>query len=262
MSKRFVASLCLLVCVVVLSGCRFEFNEGLRGDGDLVTETRDVEDIDVVHLACQGDLIIVLGDRESLTIQAEGNLLDYIVTEVNDGTLVIKTKSGYNLRPGKRIRYALTVRGLEGIRNSGSGDIEAPSLDTKSFFARLSGSGDLDLVRVLATDCSLQATGSGDIEVGKVTLKNIEINLTGSGDVKIADGRATQFEARLSGSGGCKAHNLEVDRAVVRATGSGGISVHVNDRVEGRLSGSGGLRYGGSPEVDVKATGSGRARKR
>jgi hypothetical protein len=261
MSKRFIASLCLLVGVVALSGCQFVINEGLRGDGDLVTENRDIEEIDAVHLACQGDLIIVLGDREELIVQAESNLMEHIVTKVEDGTLVIRQESGYNLRPTKGLRFALTVRNLEEIRNTGSGDIVAPELDVASFEARLSGSGDLDLDRVLAKDCFFRVTGSGDISVDNITAETLAVDQTGSGEVKIADGRATRFEASLTGSGDCKARDLEVDRAVVRASGSGGVSVHVNDHIEGRLSGSGGLRYGGSPEVDVRTTGSGRARK-
>ena len=53
-------------------------------EGD-VTETRDVENFQEVALEGVGTLVIEQGDRESLTIEAEEQVLRKIATEVRAG---------------------------------------------------------------------------------------------------------------------------------------------------------------------------------
>jgi len=258
---RRIAAAAALASLVLCAGCRLEINEGVKGNGDVVTETRAFEGIDAVALRNQGDLIITLGDREELIIQAESNLIELLETEVDDGTLVLREKRGVRLRPTKPIRFALTVRSLEGIRNSASGDITAPRLRAERMDIRLSGSGDLDLRGLETGECVVRITGSGDATIDALEAVSLAVRQSGSGDLEIGVGAADSFEAHLSGSGGCRAPELRTRQTTVRASGSGGISVHVEDDLEGHLSGSGGVRYSGDPKVDVSSSGSGRARR-
>ncbi len=262
MTKRHLVTYMALASLLLCAGCRFEINEGVRGNGDVVTETREVNRIDAVYLRCQGDLVITLGDREELVVQAESNLLELIETEVEDGTLTLRTTRGTNLRTTKSIRFALTVRALEAIRSTGSGDITAPRLQAKRMDIELTGSGDLDLKGLETGECSLRLTGSGDATIGELRADELTVRQTGSGDVEIDAGVTAQFAAHITGSGECQAAELRTRHATVRITGSGGVDVYVEDSLDCRISGSGGVRYGGDPAVEVKSTGSGRARHR
>jgi len=254
--------LLILACQVLNSGCRMVINEGVRGNGDVTTVTRAVDALDAVELACQGDLVITLGEREALTITAESNLLELITSEVDGGELTLRAERGVNLRPTKSIRYELTVRELERIRGTGSGDISAPRLSSEHMDLTLTGSGDLDLEGLETGDCSLRITGSGDAEIGRLEAEAFGLRITGSGDVKIFDGTARSFEAQITGSGDCKAADLETRTAEIRISGSGGVAVHVDETLDCRITGSGDVRYGGSPDVDATVSGSGRARRR
>ncbi len=52
----------------------------IQGSGDVITESRDVSGFDSVSLTGIGRVIITQGDKESLTIEADDNLLEYITS--------------------------------------------------------------------------------------------------------------------------------------------------------------------------------------
>lgn len=262
MPSRYLFIIVVLACQILSGGCRMVLNEGVRGNGDVTAETRPVDAIDAVKLTNQGDLFITLGEREELVVRAESNLLEHIVSDVADGELTLRSERGVNLRPTRPIRYELTVRELESIRGSGSGDIAAPRLRAERMDLTLTGSGDLDLDGLETGEGSLRITGSGDAEIGRLRAEVFDLRVTGSGDVKIREGDVHDFEAQITGSGDCKAADLRTRRAEVRLSGSGGLSVHVDETLDCRITGSGDVRYGGSPDVDASVTGSGRAKRR
>ena len=67
----------LLILVMLLAGCSF-----VRGSGVTVTETREVSNFDRVQLQSIGELTIIQGEPESLTIEAESNIVRRIKTDV------------------------------------------------------------------------------------------------------------------------------------------------------------------------------------
>jgi hypothetical protein len=57
---------------------------GVRGSGNVVEETREVSGVSGVELATLGTLHVEIGESESLRIEAEDNLLEYIETDVRN----------------------------------------------------------------------------------------------------------------------------------------------------------------------------------
>ena len=104
---------------LLASACTLDI---LRGSGDRITESRPVNGIDRVSLAGSGDVILSQGDRESLTVETDDNLMQHIVTKVDGGTLTLGTKPGVNISL-TRLRFTLTVQDLDGLNVSGSGKI-------------------------------------------------------------------------------------------------------------------------------------------
>ena len=85
----------LILAAFVLNACNISALQGvgttIRGSGNVVEETREVSGVSGVQLATIGDMVIELGDKESLRIEAEDNLLEYFETEVRNGKLIIGT---------------------------------------------------------------------------------------------------------------------------------------------------------------------------
>jgi hypothetical protein len=210
--------------------------ETVRGSGTVATEHRNVAGFQEVELAGTGELSIEQGTTESLTIQAEDNLLPRIRTEVEGGRLLIGTERGVSIRPTKPILYQLVVKELAGLKLSGSGKAQSRALRCE--------------------DLMLQLPGSGSIEIDKLGAATLRASISGSGNIQVA-GSAPAQEVRISGSGDYDGKYLESKTAEVSISGSGESAVWVSDRLSAHISGSGNVEYYGSPEVSKRISGSG-----
>ena len=116
----------LLVVALGAQGC-----VGFRpvyGSGRVVEEELKVSDFTGVKLATFGDLYIETGDEETLRIKAEDNLIRYFESGVTGDSLEIGQQVGVTLHPRRPVRFYLTVKKLDTIALSGSGNIKTPDL--------------------------------------------------------------------------------------------------------------------------------------
>ena len=229
----------LIVLLIALNSCTAQWGKRIKGNGNITTIKKSVGDYESLDMAGFFDVKLIEGKEGNITITGEENLLEYIVTEVKDGKLILKTEKGVNLQPSHRngIKITIPVEQINSVYLSGSGDITSEkTLTADSFKATISGSGDISLdlaVKELKTSIS----GSGDIE------------LTGNTDI---------FDLSISGSGDIDAFKLAANHVDVSVSGSGDIEVTANKSIKARVSGSGDINYRGNPEkVDTKSSGSG-----
>lgn len=212
----------------------------VKGNGTFTTVERSVGDYDGIAMSGWFDLEIIAGQEGRITLVAEENLIEYIVTEVRDGILKIKTQKGFQLKPSsynKGVQITVPVESVSSVSLSGSGDIVSSTvLKSEEFDAAMSGSGDVTL-NIEAGSCNAAVAGSGDI------------NLSGTAD---------SFKAAVSGSGDISAYGLSARKAHAAVAGSGDIELKVTEELTARVSGSGDIRYRGRPEkLDSKVAGSG-----
>lgn len=226
----------ILACNVTINGDIG--GETVRGSGSVVAEDRVVDNISGVQLANEGTLHIVMGDSESLRIEAEDNLLEYIQTDVRAGRLVVGTRQGINLRASRPIDYYLTVDELSSIVISSSGDVDAGDLQSESF--------------------SVKINSSGNVSVSNLDCTSLRVEISSSGDLEILGGQVQQQDITISSSGEYSARDLQSVEAEVTITSSGAATIRVSDHLSGRLSSSGDIYFIGNPEVNVRMTSSGR----
>ena len=149
----------LIAIVLLLCACGLR---AVRGSGRLVTESRDVRDFDRVSLTGSGEVILIQGEEESLTIETNDNVMRDVTSEVKGGTLTLGTESG-KLISATQLRFTVTVRDLAGLTVSGSGDITAERVDTDRLEVRVSGSGDVQIDALTADRVEVRISGSGDV---------------------------------------------------------------------------------------------------
>ncbi len=222
-----------------VSSAQWGNGKRIKGNGEITTITRTTQDYNAVKVSGFMDVLLVAGNEGTITLKGESNLLEYVVTEVRDGTLIIKVKDGYNLKPNrmKSIEITATYESLDEISLAGSGDV--------------SNEGTLNSSRL---DVSL--AGSGDIEL-HINTNDLECSIAGSGDITLK-GSTTNLEVEIAGSGDFSGFNLDTINADVRIAGSGEANIVCNGNLKGRVSGSGDIRYNGNPKTkDTKVTGSG-----
>jgi len=226
----------LSLIVLLLTSCGIKY---VNGSGRIISETRSMSGIEAVSLAGSGDLTLVQGETESLSIEADDNLLPHIKTEVQGGRLTI----GFDredwpvfYRPSQQIRFILTVKDVTALDLSGSGNIKAEALT--------------------ADHLALTVSGSGDITIGRLDAAELTYILSGSGDADIA-GQVTRQDVTIGGSGDYQAGDMESQAAQVDIGGSGNVTLWAQDSLEVSVSGSGSVNYYGSPEVTTDNSGSG-----
>jgi len=230
----------------------------VRGSGTVVEETRAVSGFTGVELATIGTLHIQTGNSESLRIEAEDNLMQYLLTEVRGGRLSIANRGeGVNLQSTRPIHYYLTVTALDTIVISSSGDVEAPDLQAGRFSATIHSSGNLEMGDLQAGTLTVNITSSGNVTMGTLNADTLEVDISSSGNLKIAGGEVGRQTITISSSGEYTAQDLQSTEADVRLSSSGSATIRVRDRLRANLSSSGEVRYAGSPTVDVTATSSG-----
>ena len=251
---RTTLLLALALSALLLSGCAEIYadsikdtREVVRGSGDVVTQDRAVSDFapgqggfDSISLTGFGQVTITQGDEQALSIETDDNLMQYIETQVKNGTLTL----GYtdevrnlNVRPSDGIKFHLSVREVAVLEILGAGDIHAPSLEVERL--------------------EVQLKGAGNISVGVLAAKELVVRLKGAGDVEMA-GQVVEQDVEISGSGAYRGARLESQMATVEISGAGNVTVWAADTLDAQIPGIGNVEYYGSPSITQKISGLGK----
>jgi hypothetical protein len=253
-----ILALSILACQ--LGGIAIGDGRTVRGSGNVVVETRAVSGITGVNLATLGNLTIEVSNTESFRIEAEDNLMEYFETDVRNGKLRIDTPD-IRLEATEPVNFYLTVKGLDTIEITSSGDIEAPDLEAERFSISIASSGDLQMGDLEADTLSVNISSSGDVTMGVLNANTLDVDINSNGDLDIVGGEVETQKITISSSGNYRAQNLASDEADVRISSSGSATIWVQDNLKATLNSSGDVRYRGNPTVDAKTHSSGDVRQ-
>jgi len=217
----FLTLTALLVASVCSAGL---FNKSVKGSGDIITVDRDVSMFDSVVLKGSPDVFIDVGPLLTVTVTADDNIVDLIITESKNGTLFVKIEK--SVRTKKTPRIDITVPHLEKAKVNGSGDIYISNFDTETMELNVNGSGDI------------KAEGN---------CKTLEAEVNGSGDIACKGSSKIVF-ANVNGSGDIKLKQFIADDVNAEVNGSGDINIFAKKSFDGFVSGSGDIRCYGDPE--------------
>ncbi|NOX86563.1 MAG: DUF2807 domain-containing protein [Chlorobi bacterium] len=240
----------------------------------MATQERQVEPFSSIRQTTFADVYISYGEKSSVTVKADSDIINRIITRVENGVLTITSKG--NFRNVHVLDVYVTMPRLDKLMNTGSGDIVCKGplkgkdveisvsgsgdlradMDAVNLEMKISGSGDVNLSGVRGI-FQLTITGSGDVNAADLQLDTCAVYISGSGDVKLK-GKAANLITKIVGSGDLNAYGLTAVNVNAKSNGSGDIVVSVVERVEALLNGSGDLVYYGSPAyVNVVSNGSG-----
>lgn len=230
-------SIVLIIALIVANSIQAQ--KRIKGNGNITSITRTTSDYDTVNFAGSFDYVLISGTEGKIRIEGEENLLQYIVTEVKNGNLNIKTEKNINLQTSrnKTIKITVPFKDIDAVSLSGSGDVWNESV-------------------ISATQFKVSVTGSGDAKL-EVNSSAIEAKVTGSGELDLK-GKTNNLKVSISGSGEFKGYNLDANDVDVSVTGSGDAKIACNGHLKARITGSGDIKYNGNPTTeDLKVTGSG-----
>lgn len=203
----------------------FDINlDQTNGNGNVVTETRNVGEFDQVRGTSGVDVFLTEGSQNQVVVEADENLQPIIETEVRDGKLIITTSENIGRSKAKKVH--VTYTNLTAIESSSGADVEGRSV-IKSQSLTLAASSGSDLkVEIFSQDVDAQTSSGADITVS---------------------GKAAHLKARASSGSDLNAKNLIVATCEANASSGADITVHVKERLDTEASSGGDINYYGNP---------------
>lgn len=190
------------------------------------------------------DVYLSQGSIESVEVEAEEESFKYIVTEVNNNTLVIKMDDSWKnlFRKMGPVKVYVSFIELEAISASGGSDIY--------------GQGELTF-----DDLRIASSGGADVRLN-LQADELEVHCSGGADV-ILSGAAGFMKGVSSGGSDIKAKELEVETAEISSSGASDIQVKVVRSLKASASGASDIVYYGNPRnVEISTSGASDITKR
>lgn len=230
----------LVICLGITSCVHGQMRRTVTGNHNVIKKERTTGSFSGIKVSTGIDVYLKQGDDLSLVVEADENLHEYIMTEVNDGILNIYTDA--NIRDAERKRVYVTMKEINSLRSTSAGDIfgETP---------------------VRTDNLKLSATSAGDIKL-EVYADNVDIGISSSGDITLS-GEATKLSANLSSAGDLNAYNFKVKEAEVSVSSAGDADIYVTEKLNARASSAGDVNYKGDPKyIDAHSSSAGGIHKR
>ncbi len=273
-------SIGMLFFLGVTSCVHFSTGKFVSPSGDVVREHRAVEGFSKVDASGGIQLILTQGDTESLDIEARENLLQYIETNVENGTLCIKRKNGINFIGNPKLIAYLSVRTINALSASGGTKVELVNTVSADHLS-INGSGGCSIVGEVECSDALDArlNGGGKMNI-RVTADKVDVRMSGGGHgIMTVDCRTMKtstsgggkleltgsaYEYGMSSSGGGRVNGFDFTTKHFSANMSGGGSAEITatETIEVAASGGGRVKYRGDAVAQkVSLSGGGSLKK-
>lgn len=211
--------------------------ERVNGNGQVSSENRNPGNFTGVTTSGDFKLYVAIGNAPSVKVEAESNILPYIETYVENGSLTVKAKDNVNLVTDKPIKVYITAPQLSKIHSQGMGEVvgQTAITDPSKLDIELQGDGNISL-DVDAPEIAAAITGTGNIQL-KGQSKNVECNVVGQGNIKAIE--------------------LQAEEAKVSIMGEGDVEVNTSVKLDVNITGDGTVKYKGNVTPNKTITGNG-----
>jgi len=232
--KTLYKSICIIsfsVLVITVQSCK---TGCIQGSGKDATDKRQVAAFTKLDIAGSFNITLVQDSSNSVTINADDNILNIIKTDISGDKLKISTDNK-NICSSKQITITIGVRSLKSISASGAVEITSNG--------RLNV-GDLDLNLSGATKINLDVAAS-----------NVNTEGSGISDITLK-GQASSHAVELSGSGNVHAFDFVVGSYSIETSGQSDCEINVLNELNIHSTGASDIKYKGSPaKINKSKTG-------
>lgn len=210
--------------------------KSISGNGNVIKQDREISSFTGIEVGGAFHVFLTQGDKESLTVEADENLLEIIETRVRGGVLEIETTE--NIRDSKALNLYITFKDLDNLDISGA--------------CQLNGENKFKLKNL-----ELECSGASDVSI-KISAGAIDMDCSGASQIDLF-GTAESVNLDLSGASQLDAVELEIAKGTFDISGASHAKVFVTSELKADVSGAGSLKYKGDAKLvehDVSGAGS------
>lgn len=235
LSMKTLKSILFIICLSTLS-----LTTVFAGNSD-ETQKRNVTGFNAIKVSTGIDLFLSQGDTEKVSIVANDDIINDIITKVENGTLHIYQKkkgwtSWWNSYKGSKKAY-VTVKDLVKLEATSGSDVETEST-------------------IVGETLKVRCSSGSDVEL-EVKVKNLTVSTSSGSDAKL-QGSTKHLEVDASSGSDIKASGLKSQICHADASSGSDISVRVSDEFYGSASSGADIFYSGSPEtIDINESSGG-----
>jgi hypothetical protein len=235
----------LTIAIIILSSTSCIQIQGqhwksIEGNRKVVTRERKTDSFTGLKVSSGIDVYLKQGNNEAVSVEADENIQEYILTEVRGG--VLNVYSEYNIRDAEKKRVYVTMKEVNSVKTTSAGDVYGES-------------------SINSDKLELSASSAGDIKF-EVKTNKIDIDISSSGDIALT-GETDMLRADLSSAGDLKAYDLKAREADISVSSAGDADVNVSEKITARASSAGDINYKGDPKyVDAHSSSAGGIHKR
>jgi hypothetical protein len=172
-------------------------SSSVKGSGVSASESRDVGPFGSIELAGSNNVVIRVGEQQSVVVRADDNLLDRVTTQVQSGKLVIGNTPG-SFSTNSPMSVEVSVPRLSALTLAGSGNIVVGGIKAANLTVTLPGSGTMTASGTTAR-LDVTVSGSGMVQFNRLVASNVQAVVSGSGTVFVT---ATEsLDASVPGAG-------------------------------------------------------------
>lgn len=190
---RLLLTVMLVVITPLITGCVFHHGEVI-GSGQRQKQIREIAAFTSISTEGAYEIDFEAQKPLSLEIEADDNILPIITTDVSNGVLRIRSKTGFSVN--QPIKLRITAPNLEGLSASGAGKIEVSGLQNEKFELDSSGAPTIKISGQTKA-LEINANGAGKIDAHK--LRSLEADVKSNGVAKVEVFASEELKATVSG---------------------------------------------------------------
>ena len=229
-----------LLALILCTGCLMQAS--IRGNGNVTKEQRTVTSFDKVEIA-SGPFTVYLtqGDIESVEVEFDDNLQQYVEVRNDGSTLVLGVKDKVNIGKTTKNNIFISLKNIDLLSISG--------------VCKVKTTGSLQCANL-----SINISGVSDGELD-VNCDKLDAHISGVGNLELC-GNATELNIRQSGVGNFNAQKLMAEKVDVVNSGVGSVSVYASQELSMSNSGVGSITYSGDADIKtIQTSGIGKINK-
>jgi hypothetical protein len=237
LSIHLAKSFTVLLTVLLLTSCKYDINlGGIDGSGNIITETRRItESFDKIAVSQGIQVLVEQSDNKSVSVAADDNLQEHIITKVENGVLIIEADTSYDATESPVVTVKMPV--IRELTSSSGAGIK--SINTL----------------IITNDVNVKSSSGSEIEIA---VEADAIWLEASSGSKItASGKALKLETSSSSGSEINAEKLLANDVIAQARSGSNTDVSPILFLDGKASSGSSIDYHKKPKSITKEESSG-----
>ena len=190
---------------------KYDDKDRIEGSGNVITKDIAIKSFDELDASGIFNLQLSQGDKETVRIEADDNLMDLFIIENEGSTLTIKMKKNSNFNSKKQLKVYVTFKTLKSMN---LGMVGGTSSDEKLKFA----------------DLKLKNQSVGSVSLN-MTLQTLNMENQSVGSVKL-EGSAENAVVKNNSVGSINAGNFVVQKMDIENNGVGSATVNAEKELK------------------------------